>query len=121
MLSGGDLDAREDLALLLLERRPVLMNGNRSFIIEDLGVSTSGCEVNEAWLGVSDGCCFESKGIDPGLLSIFFCTCSLFGGVLAGLTSLNLFVCSCDFSRTGVKIGAETLELVVGVDTLVVS
>jgi hypothetical protein len=47
-LSGGDLDSREDLALLLLERRPVLIYGNLSFMREDLGVSSEGCDAEDA-------------------------------------------------------------------------
>jgi hypothetical protein len=93
---------REDLALLLLERLPVLMNGKRSFIIEDLGVSTTGCDSDEAWLDASDGRYLDSRGVDPGLLSLLLRICSKFGGVLSGVISLYVSECDGDFSRTGV-------------------
>jgi hypothetical protein len=105
MLSGGDRELREDLALLLLERRPVSMNGKRSFMRADLGVSTRGCDVEEVWLGVKAGRCLESSGVDPGLLSLFSCIGSTFGGVLSGVTCLNVSVCDCDLSSTSVFTG----------------
>jgi hypothetical protein len=104
-LSGGERELREDLALLLLDRRPVSMNGKRSFIKADLGVSTRGCDVEEVWLGVRAGRCLEKRGVGSGLLNLFSCICSTVGGVLSGVTSLNVSVCGCDLSSTDVPTG----------------
>jgi hypothetical protein len=112
---------RDDLALLLLERLPVLMNGKRSFIIENLGVSTTGCDGDEAWLGASDGRYPDRRGVDPGLLSLILRICSKFGSVLSGVTSLYVSGCGGDFSRTGVAPGVWSFDLFVGVVASVVT
>lgn len=46
-LSGGDLDWRDDLELLWLNRRVLTMYGNRSFIRAVTGVPTEGCDADD--------------------------------------------------------------------------
>lgn len=66
-LSGGDLERRDDLALLLLDRRPVLMNGKRSFIRADSGVSIRRCVMERLEVGLEAGRYAESRLLEPGL------------------------------------------------------
>lgn len=64
-LSGGDLDWRDDLELLLLERRVLTMYGKRSFMRADTGVPIEGCDADEAWLR-DDGTRGRLRiGVDP--------------------------------------------------------
>jgi hypothetical protein len=104
-LSGGDRDKREDPALLLLERRPVSMKGNRSFIRADVGVSINGGDPHEPCLDANSGRCLDNRDIDSGVDRLRTWPCSLSVGILFDDTVLVITVCSCGLSRAEGSIG----------------
>lgn len=108
MLSDGDLDLREDFALLLLERRPVLRKGKRSFM-RDVGVSSMGCD---ELLSIESGRCLPTNdaGLGRGLSDRMGVSPVVFVvGVWAGDTSLKVSGCDSDFSNT-IVVASKTWD-----------
>ena len=95
----GDLEWSDKLELLLLERFPVLRNGNRSFMRAEAGVPDGDAVVDDACSGVAVEQYFCTFRLETSIANDLSLESSSAGGVWDGGSSLRCFRCSSTFSR----------------------